>query len=547
MAEKEYLKVMSAWTESDAQELSNCDEKELEDRFYRNLEFGTGGLRGIIAAGTNRMNIYTVAKASAGLAAYLNAHYPSPSCAIAYDSRINSELFARTAASVLAGAGVAVHIYKELMPTPMLSYAVRYLKCSAGIVITASHNPARYNGYKVYDADGCQITLEAADKITSHIERQPLRFDIADDFPLHLGVGRIRYISDEVIQSYLNTVKEQGFGMRDVPLRVVYSPLNGAGNKSVRETLSRYPNIELIIVKQQEEPDGTFPTCPYPNPETPQAMELTRTILSETGADLGFATDPDCDRIGVIVGDTIISGNELGVLLFDYICKRRIEDGHMPDSPVAVTTIVSTDMAGRIAEKYGVELRRVLTGFKFIGEQIGLLEGVGESGRFIFGFEESCGYLSGGYVRDKDAVSASLLVCEMAAYYKARGLTLSDALLGLYKEHGYFQSSLLSFTFEGADGMDRMNALLDSLRHDTAEHFGGMTISSVTDYSSDQTGLPKSNVISCTLSNGARIVVRPSGTEPKLKMYLEASGHDRQSVRRLLDNLSEVCRTSVPQ
>ncbi|MGN1110745.1 MAG: phospho-sugar mutase, partial [Oscillospiraceae bacterium] len=418
-------------------ELSKMDEDAKNDAFYRDLEFGTAGLRGVIGAGTNRMNVYTVKKATQGLAEYiLDNSNIEKSVAIAYDSRIKADYFSKSAAEVLAANGIKVWIYKELMPTPMLSFAVRYLKCGAGINVTASHNPAKYNGYKVYGADGCQMTNEAANAVLAKINNIDIFEGIKSvDFDKAVADGMIKYIEDEVIDAYLAKVKEQALHLDLVEksgLKVVYSPLNGTGNKPVRRILKEIGIKDVVVVPEQENPDGNFPTCPYPNPEIREALALGLKLCDKEQPDLMLATDPDCDRVGIAVPDgkgdyALFSGNETGALLLEYICKERTALGKMPKNPVAVKTIVTTDLTKAISAKYGVELREVLTGFKYIGEQIGLLEAAGEEERYIFGFEESYGYLAGGYVRDKDAVVASMLICEMAAYYRTKGISMIQA------------------------------------------------------------------------------------------------------------------------
>lgn len=532
-------------------ELIACQDKpaEIEDRFYRGLEFGTGGLRGVIGAGSNRMNVHTVAKATRGLAAYLKATFDQPSCAIAYDSRNKSDAFARVAAATLAEAGVQTHLFDELMPTPVLSFATRRLACEAGIVITASHNPAQYNGYKVYGPDGCQITLKAAEAILGFIEKEAELLDALPSFDTQLAAGRVQYIGGETLEAYYAAVLDSKLTSECAPLLVVYSPLNGAGNKPVRHVLSCLPGIRIEVVPEQELPDGNFPTCPYPNPEIREAMALSAALAAKTRADICLATDPDCDRVGVgipVEGDVrLLNGNEMGAMLLDFVCKRRVASGDMPMDPVAIKTIVTTEMATAIAARYGVELRNVLTGFKFIGEQIGMLEAEGRAERFIFGFEESCGYLSGSFVRDKDAVNGALLICQMAAHYKAQGLDLLQVLDSLYEEYGYFKSDLLTFTFDGPSGIDTMNRLMDSLRRGTLPFFGGGTVERRVDYQWDDTGLPRSNVIALTLSGQGHVVVRPSGTEPKLKVYLTAQGQSDAMGNERLAMLRQGCEDWV--
>ncbi len=521
------------------------DAPAVEDRFYRELEFGTGGLRGVLGAGTNRMNVYTVAKATQGYANYLNKTADKPSVAIAYDSRIHSDLFARTAAEVFAANGVQVHIYPRLMPTPSLSFAVRDLKCDGGVVVTASHNPAKYNGYKVYGGDGCQITTQAAKAIQGEIDAVDPFDDVRrTDFEAALQAGTIAYIGEDTVDRYLQAVGGASVLSSSVPrdVNIVYTPLNGAGISCVPRCLKEHGFTHITIPTEQGTPDGHFPTCPYPNPEVREALTVGLSWAERTGSDLLLATDPDCDRVGTAVrtgeGYTLITGNEMGALLLDFVCKSRLERGDMPRDPVAVKTIVTTPMAARIAQKYGVRLIDVLTGFKFIGEQIGLLEQRGEAERYIFGFEESYGYLSGSFVRDKDAVNASLLICEMFAYYKSQGKTLIDVLDELYREHGYFEGRLLSFTFEGSSGSEKMGALMGGLRSAPPEEIAGLAVERVTDYLSPDTGLPPSNVLRFFLAGGMEATVRPSGTEPKLKVYLTAVGQDRAESVAAADRLA---------
>ncbi|WP_235811584.1 phospho-sugar mutase, partial [Christensenella hongkongensis] len=509
------------------------DEVAIKDRFYRDLAFGTGGLRGVIGAGTNRMNIYTVRKATQGIAEYLNESFDGASVAIAYDSRKNSKKFAQTAAEVFAGNGIKVYLFDTLMPTPMLSFAVRQLKCSAGVVITASHNPAKYNGYKVYGSDGCQITLEAAEMITGYIGRKNIFEDIRqDDFNRSLSAGMICYIDQSTIDEYFRAVKRYSVFEETGGLKIVYTPLNGAGLKPVLRILNEIGIRDITVVPEQEKPDENFTTCPYPNPEEKEALKLGVALCEKTGADLLLGTDPDCDRVGTAVkhnGEYIlVNGNQMGVLLFDFVCMMRSNTGDVPEKPVAVKTIVTTEMAQSIADEYGVELINVLTGFKFIGEQIGLLEKKGEVERYVFGFEESYGYLSGTHARDKDAVNASMLICEMAAYYKIKGMTLIDRLGELYRKHGYFYDRLESFTFEGADGMQHMEDLMKKLRKEDVKMWGSLPVKKISDYltsvqkedgTSTEITLPKSDVMGYTLEGGSSVVIRPSGTEPKIKIY----------------------------
>ena len=510
------------------------DADAINDRFYRDLAFGTGGLRGVIGAGTNRMNLYTVRKATQGLADYLNATDLPKKVAIAHDSRNKGELFARETARVLAANGITACLYPRLEPTPALSWAVRDLGCGAGVCVTASHNPAKYNGYKVYGADGCQITLEVAEKILAAIES----IDIFDgvktvDYDEAAADGRIVTIGEDCINRFVDAVYAQrvGDGAGIDSLKLVYTPLNGSGLECVKKLLAKLGVTHLTVVPEQEQPDGNFPTCPYPNPEIREAMEKGLELCAKVQPDLLLGTDPDCDRCGTAVPDgkggyRLITGNEMGILLLDYICRTRLARGTMPKDPVAVTTIVSTDMATPVAAKYGVELRRTLTGFKFIGEQIGLLEEEGRADRYIFGFEESYGYLSGAHVRDKDAVNATLLICEAAAWYAQQGMTLLDAMEALYREFGYYRNGLCSFTFEGESGMHAMQRLMEQLRDCPPAEIGGYRVEQAVDYNVEggYHGLPQADVLEYTLAGGHKFMVRPSGTEPKIKVYLSAVG-----------------------
>lgn len=516
------------------------NDEEISDRFYRELEFGTGGLRGVIGAGTNRMNIYTVNKATQGLASYIKNH-GGKSVAISYDSRIKSDYFAKSAAEVFAGNGIKVNIYSELMPTPMLSWAVRALKCDAGVMVTASHNPAKYNGYKVYGSDGCQVTIEAADEILGYINKTDVFTGVKTaDFDESVKSGLISYIGDDIIDAYMKEVRKQSLHPEvcaSAGLKVVYTPLNGTGNKPVRRILKEIGIKDVVIVPEQENPDGTFSTCPYPNPEIREALELGLRLCEKERPDLLLATDPDCDRVGIAVPDgdgyALFSGNEVGSMLLEYVARERKALGKMPEAPLAVKTIVTTDITAKIAQKYGVELVEVLTGFKFIGEQIGFLEKKGQQDRYIFGFEESYGYLAGGYVRDKDAVVASMLICEMAAFYRAQGKSLIQVRKEMYEEYGFYCNKLDTFTFEGASGMQKMNDIMDKMRTDYPKSVAGFKVIGMADYrASEKTDLvsgakekitlPKSNVISLYLEGGNKAIVRPSGTEPKLKVYYTA-------------------------
>ena len=522
------------------------DEEAITDRFYRELAFGTGGLRGVIGAGTNRMNVYNIRKATQGLADYLNASGLPKKAAIGYDSRIKSDVFARETACVLAANGITAYLYPRLEPTPALSWAVRYYGCGAGVCVTASHNPAKYNGYKVYGSDGCQITLEAANQIQKAIAAvdcfavQPADFDTA------LADGRIVYCEEACLDAFVDAVYAQrvGDGAGIADLKLVYTPLNGSGLECVKKLLAKLGVTHVTVVPEQEKPDGNFPTCPYPNPEIREAMQKGLELCDKVKPDLLLGTDPDCDRCGTAVPDgkggyRLITGNEMGIILLDYICRTRIARGTMPARPVAVTTIVSTDMATPVAAKYGVELRRTLTGFKFIGEQIGLLEAAGEADRYIFGFEESYGYLSGAHVRDKDAVNATLLVCEAAAWYAQQGMTLLDAIEKLYAEFGCYRNRLESFAFEGEKGMHTMQALMAGLRAQPPAQIGGLQVTSVVDYNAEGTGLPAADVLEFRLEGGAKLMVRPSGTEPKIKVYLSAVAPDEAGADQINETLAQ--------
>lgn len=514
----------------------------INDAFYKDLEFGTGGLRGVIGAGTNRMNVYTVGKATQGLAAYVNSVTKDGKVAIAYDSRIKSDVFARDAAAILAANGIKVYIYKELMPTPMLSFAVRHLKCDAGIVVTASHNPSKYNGYKAYGNDGCQLGLEAADYVLSIMNQ----VDIFDgvkriDFDSAVKEGKIEYIGEDVIDAYLSNVQNQRVNTNiDMSkLNVVYTPLHGSGNKPVRAILSKIGATNVTVVPEQELPDGNFPTAPYPNPEIRQAFECALKLAETVKPDLLLATDPDADRVGIAVpnGDEyrLFTGNEVGALLLEYILKCKKANGTLPKNPVAVKTIVTTDVCCKIAEDYDCELRNVLTGFKFIGEQIGLLEADGETDRYVFGFEESYGYLAGGYVRDKDAVVAAMLICEMVAYYKTQGKNLLQVLSELYDKYGYYYCSQKSFTCEGQAGMKQIAGIMERLATNPPKEIGGIKVARFDNLNKSESldiecgkvsaiELPKSNVLGFYFADGSSLIVRPSGTEPKIKLYLSAVG-----------------------
>ncbi len=535
------------------------DSEGISDRFYRELEFGTGGLRGVIGAGTNRMNIYTVRRATQGFADYINEAFENPSVAVSYDSRIKSDVFAKATAGVFAANGIKVYIYSELMPTPALSFAVRELGCQAGVMITASHNPSKYNGYKAYGEDGCQLNLESAEKVIKKINALDIFKDVKYmEFDEGLKEGKISYIEQNTIDEYYKNVLAQGINtnlVADSGLKIVYTPLNGTGNKPVRTILDKIGVKNVTVVPEQENPDGNFTTCPYPNPEIREALDLGLKLCNEVKPDLLLATDPDCDRVGIAVPDengeyVLISGNEVGALLLEYICSERTRLGTMPDKPVAVKTIVTTDIVRKIAEKYNVELIDVLTGFKFIGEQIAILEKNNEENRYVFGFEESYGYLAGTYVRDKDAVIASMLICEMAAFYRTKGISLLQARENMYKAYGVYVHSQQSFTFEGAVGMEKMNSIMSQLRENHPSSIGGLNLTAFEDYLSSKatnviTGktetinLPKSNVLAFRLENNASVIIRPSGTEPKIKAYYTTTGVDHNEAAELETKLKE--------
>lgn len=526
------------------------EEKEVHERFYRSLEFGTGGLRGELGAGTNRMNIYTVRQATQGFAAYLLTQDEKPSAAISYDSRHQSDVFARETARVLAANGIKVYLYPHLMPTPALSFAVLDRHCTGGVMVTASHNPARYNGYKAYAADGAQISGHVAAAVSEEIEKTDIFRDVKlADFEEALADGRIEYIGDALIERYYAAVMAQALRPelgKAAGLRLVYTPLNGSGLVPVMTVLKRMGHTDITVVPEQEQPNGDFPTCPYPNPEILEAMQLGLNLCEKLGADLLLATDPDSDRVGTAVLQNgtprLISGNEMGVLLLDYICRTRLELHKMPENPVAVRSIVSTTMTDAIAAHYGVEMRQVLTGFKYIGEQIAHLEAEGHPERFIFGFEESYGYLAGGYVRDKDAVVASMLICEMAAWYKGQGKNLGEALDDLYAQYGFYFNKVDSYTFPGSDGMEKMAVLMETLRTELPIAIAGRPVTGHTDYEAGKryedgegetpTELPASNVMEFRLGKEGSLVARPSGTEPKLKFYYSLRAADRPTAEK---------------
>ncbi len=535
------------------------DADGINDRFYRNLEFGTGGLRGVIGAGTNRMNIYTVRRATQGFADYINEAYENAHVAVSYDSRINSDRFAKAAAGVFAANGIHVHIYSELMPTPMLSFAVRDLKCQAGVMVTASHNPSKYNGYKAYGSDGCQLSISDSEKVIEKVNVLDMFDGVKSmDFDEALNNGMIEYIGQDTIDRFYINVLSQGLNTQLIAesgLKVVYTPLNGTGNKPVRYILDKIGVKDVTVVPEQEMPDGRFTTCPYPNPEVREALEYGLRLCDKVKPDLLLATDPDCDRVGIAVPDenynyVLFSGNEVGAMLLEYICSERTRQNCMPEKPVTVKTIVTTDIIKKIAENYGVEVIEVLTGFKFIGEQIGILEANGEEDRYIFGYEESYGYLSGSYVRDKDAVNASMLICEMAAFYRTKGITLLQARENMYKKYGVYHHTQQSFTFEGESGMAKMSEIMTNLRENQPTEIGGYKVIKFSDYLNSITvdlitgekteiTLPKSNVLVFELEDSEGVIIRPSGTEPKIKAYYTAVGNSQQEAEEIEKKLVE--------
>lgn len=532
------------------------NDDEILDRFYRSLEFGTAGLRGVIGAGTNRMNIYTVGRATQGLADYLNANYDNPSVAIGYDSRIKSDLFSKEAASVLAANGVKVYIYDELEPTPCLSYAIRYYHTQSGIIITASHNPAKYNGYKCYNPNGYQMTDEEAAEAYEYIQKVDYFTGIKKvDFDDAVNAGKIEFIGEKVINSFLDEVQKQCINpeiVKNADLKVIYTPLNGTGNKPVRAILDRIGVKSVYVVPEQEYPNGNFPTCPFPNPEIKQVFEIGLEMNRKIGADILLATDPDCDRVGIAVPDktgelVLMSGNEVGAMLLNYILSQRLEKGTLPKSAIAVKSFVSTDLAEVIAKKYNCTFKNLLTGFKYIGELITNLEKEGRASDFVMGFEESYGYLAGTHARDKDAVVASMLICEMAAYYKTKNMNLVDVMNSLYDKFGYYCNEVKSYTFEGAQGMEKMAQIMDTLRQNPPKTIGDFIVTAVSDYKTskitftdgkeEKIELPKSNVLAFALENGNKVIVRPSGTEPKIKAYLTAIGNDKESASKIAKTL----------
>nr|WP_316623216.1 phospho-sugar mutase [uncultured Ruminococcus sp.] len=563
----DYMKVYGEWLEKAtedaavAKELQDIreDNDAIYDRFYTPLKFGTAGLRGVLGAGTNRMNIYVVRHATQGMANYIKKKYGTGAVAISHDSRINSDLFKIEAARVLAANGIKAYITEELEPTPVLSYLVRNLGCVAGIMITASHNPAKYNGYKAYGEDGCQMTDVAAGMVFDEIQALDIFDDVKlCDFDEALKNGSIEYVKDSVYDEYISEVEKRQVNpgiCKGSDLSIVYTPLNGAGNKLVRRALADVGVENITVVKEQELPDGNFTTCPFPNPELEEALEKGLELCKETGAELLLATDPDSDRVSIAARRSdgtyrLYTGNEIGAMLTEYILSCRTANGDLPKDPVVVKTIVTTKIIEAICKKYNCELKNCLTGFKYIGEIILRLEEKGEEDRFVFGFEESCGYLSGSYVRDKDAVVASMLICEMAAYYKKQGKSLVDIIDGIYNEYGYYLNTTLNFYFEGAAGMDKMAGILDGLRNNAPSEIAGYKVVAIADYETkvatdlltgktEAIDLPKSNVLSYTLEGGHCAIVRPSGTEPKIKIYITAIGATADEAEAVTEKISE--------
>ena len=526
------------------------DEDAITDAFFQDLAFGTAGLRGTIGAGTNRMNIYTVGRATQGFADYLNKTFENPTVAIARDSRNKGELFVKTTAAILAANGVTSYVYPKISPVPTLSWATRYLKCSGGICMTASHNPAPYNGYKAYGPDGCQITSEAADAISAAMNAcDPFKDIKTMDFDAAVEQGLVKWIDDEVLDAYYDAVADKSVNnltdeqIANAPLKLVYTPLNGTGLIPVTTVLNKVGIMDITVVPEQRDPDGDFPTCPYPNPEIREAMQKGIDLCQEVKPDLLLATDPDADRVGVACADgddyTLLTGNEMGVLLLDYICKMRAERGEDLSNKVAVTTIVSSAMVDALAAEYGFELRRCLTGFKYIGDIITGLSDAGEVDRFIFGFEESYGYLSGDHVRDKDAVNASMLICQMAQYYKLQGKNLVEAMRDLYEKHGYYHNKTVSLSYPGADGAAKMAGIMKSLRDEAPAEIAGSKVEAVVDYATCVNGLPAADVIEFDLEGGNKAIVRPSGTEPKIKLYIFAKGEDAAAADALIAAIEE--------
>ena len=529
------------------------DDSAAVDAFFQDLAFGTAGLRGTLGAGTNRMNIYTVGRATQGFADYLNANFENPSVAIARDSRNKGELFVQVTASILAANGIVAHVYPKISPVPTLSFAVRDLGCSGGICMTASHNPAAYNGYKAYGPDGCQITSEAAKAISASIANTDAFSGVKTmGFDEAVASGMVKWIDDAVLERYYDAVLSKSVSslsaeqVAEAPLKLVYTPLNGTGLIPVTTVLERAGITDITVVPEQREPNGDFPTCPYPNPEIREAMQKGIDLCEEVHPDLLLATDPDADRVGVACKDgddyTLLTGNEMGVLLLDYIARMRSERGEDLSDKVAVTTIVSSAMVDALAAEYGFELRRCLTGFKYIGDIITELSDAGQVDRFIFGFEESYGYLSGDHVRDKDAVNASLLICQMAQDYKLRGMNLAQAMRALYEKHGWWLNRTVSVSFPGAAGAETMRGIMAKLREQAPSELAGRAVEAVVDYEGGVNGLPSANVVEFDVEGGNKVIVRPSGTEPKIKLYVFAKDADRAAADALLDALEAAGR-----
>lgn len=529
------------------------DDSAAVDAFFQDLAFGTAGLRGTLGAGTNRMNIYTVGRATQGFADYLNANFENPSVAIARDSRNKGELFVQVTASILAANGIVAHVYPKISPVPTLSFAVRDLGCSGGICMTASHNPAAYNGYKAYGPDGCQITSEAAKAISASIANTDAFSGVKTmGFDEAVASGMVKWIDDAVLERYYDAVLSKSVSslsaeqVAEAPLKLVYTPLNGTGLIPVTTVLERAGITDITVVPEQREPNGDFPTCPYPNPEIREAMQKGIDLCEEVHPDLLLATDPDADRVGVACKDgddyTLLTGNEMGVLLLDYIARMRSERGEDLSDKVAVTTIVSSAMVDALAAEYGFELRRCLTGFKYIGDIITELSDAGQVDRFIFGFEESYGYLSGDHVRDKDAVNASLLICQMAQDYKLRGMNLAQAMRALYEKHGWWLNRTASVSFPGAAGAETMRGIMAKLREQAPSELAGRAVEVVVDYEGGVNGLPSANVVEFDVEGGNKVIVRPSGTEPKIKLYVFAKDADRAAADALLDALEAAGR-----
>ena len=534
------------------------DDEAIKDRFAVSLKFGTAGLRGVIGAGTNRMNVYVVRQATQGLANWVKTQGGTQTVAISYDSRIKSDVFAKAAAEVLAANGVKVRIYKALMPVPALSFATRYYNCNAGIMVTASHNPAKYNGYKAYGPDGCQMTDEAADVVYAEIQKTDVLSGARTmSFEEGMAAGLIEYVGEDCYEALYQAIESRSVrpGLcKTAGLKLVYSPLNGSGLVPVTRVLGDIGITDITIEPEQKDPDGNFPTCPYPNPEIFEALRLGLELAEKSGADLMLATDPDADRVGIAVrckdgSYELLSGNEVGVLLLDYICKARIENGTLPKDPVMVKSIVSTPLADVVAAHYGVECRNVLTGFKWIGDQIARLEAAGQVERFIFGFEESYGYLAGSYVRDKDAVIGSMLICEMAAYYRSIGSSIKEELDRIYAEYGRYLNKVDSYEFPGLSGMDKMAGIMQKLRQEPPTEFAGYKVVTVSDYQArtrtelatgktEAIDLPAANVLIYALEGGATVVVRPSGTEPKIKTYFTTLGKNVEEAQAQKDALA---------